>query len=64
MIPLATLLAGEYANLVRRAHTSAAFRMLGETLDNGDVELARQAIEEFKHSEGSPSVIMDHLSQN
>lgn len=43
----ATLYASELRNFYHDAHNSAAFRLLGEALDDGDHESARDAIHHY-----------------
>lgn len=47
----ATLFASEQRNFYHGSHNSAAIRLLGEALDDGDVESARHAIHEYNAQE-------------
>ena len=60
------LLAMSYANAVgnsaRETHSNAAIRLIGEALDDNDVDAVRKAIAEYNDRNRSPSVIVEVLS--
>ncbi len=47
---------------LRDAHSNAAFRLIGEALQDGDVEAVQMAIGEYERQGSSPSIIVDVLS--
>ncbi len=61
----ATIYATEVGNFHRNAHNAAAIRMLGEALDDDDVDAARNAINEYNaNPRQSGYVIVEFLSDH
>ena len=59
----ASLFATIVANQYRQKHYSASIRMLGETLEQGDIESAQNAIRAFNlDPEATGSLIIERLS--
>lgn len=58
----ASIYAMSVANGIRDAHTKAAMRLIGEALDDDDVDSVRNAIREYRNQGQSPYVIVKLLA--
>ena len=59
-----TLYTAELRNFYHNAQNSAAFRMLGEALEDGDVESARNALDEYNAQDPKQTghIIVNYLA--
>jgi hypothetical protein len=64
LILCAVIYASEVGDFYRNAHNAAAIRMLGEALDDGDIDNARNAINKYNASDSQQTgyVIVEFLS--
>ena len=58
----AVFYACEVSKAAHDAHSKAAIRLIGEALDDGDIDSARNAIHEYNTQGQSPAVIVDILA--
>ena len=58
----ASIYAIAVGNGIRDAHTKAAMRLIGEALDDDDVDSVRNAIREYNNQGQSPYVIVELLA--
>lgn len=61
----AALYSSQLRNFYHDSHNAAAIRMLGEALDDGDVEAARDAIHDYNSQDSQPTgyAIVSFLSE-